>query len=382
LPPTERPPLVESLGLLAAEVPLVTTPARVKVRANFNRTGRHARGVRRRTAETGSTGQRRLTLLLVAGPLVGGLTIGTALAQRTASVSSLSPVEAADQGTAISIVDHRDTAPGLVEVRVPVPLAGVEEPVANQLLAVSPGGNTAAVAKQIGPDPTTLVLAHADQSQLRIQMPGLIAAGFAPDGSWLAVVDGKGALWRVQADTGSATHLADGPFIGGPTVEAAGSILALRVSSVEAPFVSRLARVAVDGSATAFLSDDQLVYGAQPLADGSLAVIAHGPFSTGVWRLAGAQRRALVDLGQDAVNVAVAPAGDAVAWERSGEVFIQELPSGQPVRLASGTRPRFSADGRSVLVELPEGSALIGGDGRTIEKFASQAGFATCAEGC
>jgi hypothetical protein len=240
----------------------------------------------------------------------------------------------------------------------------------------------AAIAKQVGPDPTTLLLARADQSQLLIQMPGLIAAGFAPDGSWLAAVDGTGALWRVQVDTGAATHVHDGPFIGRPTVEATGSILALSVSSVEAPFVSRLVRVAVDGSSVAFLSTDQLVYGAQPLVDGSVAVVAHAAFSTGVWRLADGQRQALVDLGQDAVNVAVAPSGDAVAWERGGEVFLQALPAGKAIRLASGTHPRFAGDGRSVLVELPEGNVLVGRDGRIIATLASQAGFAGCAGEC
>jgi hypothetical protein len=321
-------------------------------------------------------------LAVVAASFVGGLTISTAIVQRTASVSSLSPDEAADQGRTISIVRRGDLAPGLAEIHTPAAGEGVAGAGANRLLALSPSGDMAAIAKEVGPEPTTLVLARADHSQLLIQMPGLIAAGFAPDASWLAVVDGMGALWRVQADTGAAARLQDGPFIGQPTVEAVGSILALRVSSVEAPFVSRLVRVAVGGSAIAFLSADQLVYGAQPLVDGSLAIVAHAAFSTGVWRLAGGQREALVDLGQDAVNVAVAPTGDAVAWERRGEVFLQVLPAGTAIRLVSGSRPRFAGDGRSVLVERPEGNLLVGRDGRTIATLASQAGFVSCAEGC
>lgn len=362
----------------------MTSPARAKVRASSAHTGRRDAGAPRRSQSASRPSrQRRLALVLVVAPFVGGLTITTALVQRPAPVFSLSANEAENRGATISIVGHPDIAPGLAEVRVPPP--PLDDPPgigANRLLALSPNGGQAAVAQQIGPDPSTLVLARSDGSQLLVQLLGLIAAGFAPDGTWLAAVDGTGALWRVQTDSGLATHLADGPFIGRPTVEAAGGVLALRVSSVEAPFASRLARVAADGSAISYLTDDDLVYGAQRLADGSLAVVAHQASGTQVWRLASGARQQMADLGQDAVNVTVATAGDAVAWEREGEVYLRTLPAGKPTRLASGARPRFAADGRSVLVELPGGSALIGLDGRTIATFASQAAFATCADEC
>jgi hypothetical protein len=362
----------------------VTSPARAKVHASSTRTRRRDGGALISLQSAGRPSrQRRLALLLVVAPFVGGLTISTALVQRPAQVLSLSSNEAESRGATISIVGHPDLAPGLAEVRVP-PLALGDRPGigVNRLLALSPNGSQAAVAKQIGPDPSTLVLARSDGSQVLVQLPGLIAAGFASDGTWLAALDGTGALWRVQTDSGLATHLADGPFIGRPTVEAAGAILALRVSSVEAPFASRLARVSVDGSAISYLTDDELVYGAQPLADGSLAVVAHQASGTQVWRLANGARQQMADLGQDAVNVAVATAGDAVAWEREGEVYLRTLPAGKPTRLASGMRPRFAGDGRSVLVELLEGSALIGLDGRTIATFPSQAAFATCSGEC
>jgi hypothetical protein len=321
-------------------------------------------------------------MVLVVAPLVGGLTISTAVAQRPPPVASLSSGEAEDQGTTISIIGHPDLAPGLAEVRVPAFTGDAPPDGANRLLALSPSSDQAAVARQIGPNPSTLMLARSDGSQLLIQLPGLIAAGFAPDGTWLAAVDGAGALWRVQTDTGLATRLADGPFIGHPMVEAAGTILALRVSSVEAPFVSRLARVAFDGSAVSFVTDDQLVYGAQPLADGGLAIVAQQASSTQVWHLSDGTRQQLADLGQDAVNVSVAPGGDAVAWESAGQVYFRALPAGRPTWLTSGERPQFARDGQSLLVELPAGSILIGLEGDRIAAFASQAGFATCAEGC
>jgi hypothetical protein len=322
-------------------------------------------------------------MVLAVAPMVGALTISAAIAQRPPAVASLSSDQAEAQGATVSLIGHSELAPGLVEVRVPAMSGSAPSAGTNRLLAISPGGNQAAVAQQVGPNPSTLVLARTDGSQLLIQLPGLIAAGFAADGSWLAAVDGTGALWRVRADNGMATHLADGPFIGRPTVRADGTILALRVSSVEAPFVSRLAQVAVDGSGISFLTDDRLVYGAQPLDDGSLAVVAQQASSTQVWRVAGGgERQMLVDLGQDAVNVTVAQDGDAVAWESAGQVYLRTLPGGRPTRLTSGARPYFAEDGRSLLVGLPGGSALIGLDGRTIAAFASQAGFATCAGGC
>jgi hypothetical protein len=321
-------------------------------------------------------------VILVVAPVIGGLAISTALAQRLPRTASLSSGEAQHQGATIVIVGHPDLAPGLAEVRVPALTGDAAVPGVNSLLALSPNGDQAAVAQQVGPEPSNLVLARADRSQLLIQLPGLIAAGYSPDGTWLATVDGSGALWQVQTGTGVATRLADGPFIGRPIVEAAGTILALRVSSVEAPFVSRLARVAVDGSAMSYLTGDELVYGAQPLLDGSLAVVAQHGSSTQVWRVATGGRQQLVDLGKDAVNVAVAPAGDAVAWESAGQVYLRMLPAGILTRLTSGVRPQFAEDAQSLLVERPVGSALIGLDGRTIAVFASQAGFATCADGC
>jgi hypothetical protein len=361
----------------------VTNPSRASARANSTRPRhRHRHAQCNLSSTIQPVGRRRLALVLVVGPLLGGLTISTAVAQRPPSVSSLTADEVEQQGETISIVAHSDLAPGLAEVRTPA-LSGDPPTVgANRLLALSPSGGQVAIAQQVGPSPSTLVLARSDRSQLLIKLPGLIAAGFAPDGTWLAVVDGTGAMWRVQAETGAATHLADGPFIGHPIVEPGGSILALRVSSVGAPFISRLARVAADGSTISLLSDDQLVYGAKPLADGSLAVVAQEASSTHVWRLTGTARQELVDLGQDAVNVAVAPAGDAVAWESAGEVYLRALPAGRATWLLNGAHPRFAADGRSLLVELPGGSALIGLDGSRIATFDGQAAFATCAAGC
>jgi hypothetical protein len=93
-------------------------------------------------------------------------------------------------------------------------------------------------------------------------------------------------------------------------------------------------------------------------------------------------RRLLANLGRDAVNVAVAPNGSAVAWERAGEVFVQELPAGQPQLLARGVRPRFGPDGQTVLVEVESGTTLLDLRAHPIATFASQMAFGACGEGC
>ena len=347
----------------------------------------HSRAGRRAFASNAGRNQRAPTrgrlLPLLALPLIGGMTIGTALAQPPSAVTTLTAGQAAQLGSAIAIRQRRELAPGLAEVRVPGWTVATRQGGSNRLLALAPGGKLAAIAGQVGPAPATLILAHADGSQLQIRLGGLMSAGFAPGGDWVAVIDGIGSLWRVDASSGETTRLADGPFLGTPVVDGAGSILALRVASVEAPFVSRLVRVAPGGAAVTVLTDDQLVYGAQPLDDGSLAVTVHQPSGTVLVRAgANGERQLMANLGLDAVNVAVAPTGAAVAWERAGEVYAQELPAGQPQLLTRGTRSRFAPDGRTVLVEIRAGMALLDLRAQTIATFTAQVAFGACGEGC
>jgi len=164
-------------------------------------------------------------------------------------------------------------------------------------------------------------------------------------------------------------------------VEAGESVLALRVPSVEAPYRSELVRVMSDGAAMP-MTTEALIYGAQPMADGSLAAIAHRPTGTVVLRLAGGKVTVLADLGADAVNVAVDRSAAAVAWEQAGNVYLRQLPAGRALRIAAGTHPRFSADGQALLVELPTGTQLVEPDGELIATFSTQLDFAGCGEDC
>jgi hypothetical protein len=318
-------------------------------------------------------------VVLLALPLIGGLTIGSALSLPRASVRALTAAQARQEGTAITIVPHDDLAPGLAEVRV----QGWEEAsVANgdrRLLALAPGGDVAAVAAQIGPEQAPLILARSDGSQVQVELPGLMAATFAPDGSWLAVIDGSGSLWRVVVADGRALRLAEGPFLGSPRIADDGGVLTLSVASIDAPYRSRLVRVAPDGSSVTQVTDDSLVYGVEPLADGSLAVIVHEPTGTQIVRAAASGGRSLMaSLGLGPVHVDIASDGSAIAWEREGEIYVRELRAGEPRRLGNGHHPRFAPDGLTLLVDQPAGTALLDLGGRSIVTFVSQAAFGSC----
>jgi hypothetical protein len=321
--------------------------------------------------------------MLLAPAVFTGLAIGPALAQPREPALDVSADQARQTGTAISITRRGDLAPGLAEVQVQGWEPDGARDGAGTVLALAPGGGMAAVAAQIGPAPTTLIIGRADGSQLQVPMQGLISASFAPDSSYLAAIDGAGSLWRVAANSGEARHVAAGPFLGSPLIDQDGTILVMRVPSVMAPFVSHLVRVGADGSTVTELTDDELVYGAHRLDDGSLAVVVHQPGGTLVVRSGPpGPPTLLVNLGLDAVNVAVAPDGATIAWERSGQVYLQDLPAGSARLVGAGAHPRFATDGTTLLVDQPAGVTLLDRSGRALATFASQAAFEECVGGC
>lgn len=300
------------------------------------------------------------------------LAVGVAAADRPSAVVHVSASDAASTGSLIGMLPHAVGSARLVEVEVPATAT---------LLAVSPDGAQAALADQVGQLAAQLTLARADGSQLRVQLPGLISAGFSADGSWLAVVDGRGVLWKVDTGSGDAAAVADGPFLGSPIVAADGSLLLLSVASVEAPFRSRLVQVATSTGLVTQLSADELVYAAFPLADGSVAVAAHEPGGTVVRRVADGASALLADLGQGAVNVAVAKDGRAIAYELAGSVFLLDQAGGPPRSLGPGSRPCFADDVSSLLVKRGPGTAAFALDGSVLavtQRPASLAGSAGC----
>ena len=350
------------------------------VPAGGRRAPRGARPVRHPSPQGHHSNIARPSLLAAAGIVVGGLTLGSALAGQ--SVPSATP---ADQEGAtvpsIQLIEHDKMAPGLAEVRIASATRGTSADGTNRLLAIAPDGTAAAVASQIGPEPASLIIARRDGTLRSVALPGLIGAGFSPDGSWVAAIDGAGSMWHVPAAEIAPTRMSDGPYIGSPVVEANGSVLALRVSSIEAPIVSRLVRIGPDGEVDT-LTDDQLVYGAQLMADGSVAFAAHEGSRTVLKQLVAGRPRQLADLGEDAVNLSLGPSQDAVAFERSGQVFLQRLRERVEVSLGPGTRPQFAPDGQSIIVERAAGSALLALDGRQLALFDDQAAFGGCGAGC
>jgi hypothetical protein len=315
---------------------------------------------------------RRIGLVALVPVALALLGVGIASADRPVGALRLTSADAARSGALIGLLPHAVGSSNLLEV---------EAPGAAALVAVSADGGQAALADQLGQASGTLTIAHGDGSQLRITLPGLVSAGFATDGLWLAVVDGRGALWRIDTATGDAVEIAAGPFLGSPVSAADGSLLLLSVSSVEAPYRSRVVRVSPSG-AVAPLTNDELDYAAYPLADGALAVASHQDGRILVRRLSGGASLLLADLEPGAVNVAVASDGRRIAYELSGSgVELLDWPGASPRHLGSGSRPCFAADASSLLVRRGLGTAALALDGSVLTVTQRQAGLAG-AVGC
>ena len=306
--------------------------------------------------------------------LIGLLAIGVVAAELPVRVTRLSAADAERAGATIRVARRAVGDSTLVEV----------DPQAARLtlLAISADGRQAALTDQVGESSGSLVLADADGSQQRIQLPGLIGAGFAADAAWLAVVDGRGALWRVESSSGRSELLAEGPFIGSPAVAEDGSVLLLAVSSVQAPYRSALVRLDPATGVATPVADEELVYGAFPLEGGAIAIVAHERGSTVVHRLADGNDRLLVDLGPGAINAAVAPDGLHIAFERDGaRIFLLDVAGPAPQHIGAGSRPCFGADGSALLVRREGERVVLAADGSLLTVASALSAFAGSA-GC
>jgi hypothetical protein len=309
-------------------------------------------------------------LLLVTIPLVSTIALrATSAADPSAAPALLDASQARRAGQLIELRRHPDLPAPLVEVVGTGPLTPI---------AVTADGSAIALADRPGLDPATLVIAAADGSQVRVQMDGLLAAGFAPDGSWLAASDGTGRLWRISRDGALPAPLADGPFAGPILVEPSGSILTLAVASVEAPFTARLVRLNAVSGGTVELVDEELVYDVQPLRQGGLAIIAHHPDGTVVESLRDGALHVVAGLGAGAINVSVSADERTIAWERNGEVYVRS--DAGEVRIATGTRPRISPDGSMLTIETNGGGRALAPDGSLLAALAGPAVLLPCGE--
>ncbi len=248
---------------------------------------RHNVGGRRRPPLT----IRTLLAVLLS---IGGA--GLASAQPPAPVAVVLAADAAARaGLSIPIDVHPLMGDAVVQLRLAPAGAGSEavRRTALRVLAAAPGGSAVATADRVDDPVGGLTIAHADGSQVRTALPGVAGAAFAPDGSWLAAVDGQGRVWRVDPKGGFASRLAEGPFGGALAFARDGALLVIKVASVEAPYTSHLVRIDPDGGhfTTVAGIDEPLVLSAQPLSDGSLAAAVH---PLGAASLSGGSRRAAV----------------------------------------------------------------------------------------
>ena len=313
-------------------------------------------------------------VMIAALPIVAALlATGLTSAEPQSDVLRLSAADAERSASTISLV--REAVAGSTLIEVDPPQEG------SALLAISASGRAVALADRVGELSGLLTLALEDGSQQLIPFPGLLAASFAVDGSWLAVIDGRGALWQLDAQSGQRKLLDDGPFVGSPLIADDGSLLMLAVPSVEAPFQSHLVRVTLPSGVAQTLSDEELVYAAFPLDGGALAIVAHDTGRTIVRQLTDTGERPWLDLGVGAVNVTVAPNG-LVAFERTGEgIFVTAGPGSPPRSIGAGSRPCFAPDGSSLLVRRGSQRVAVALDGSLLATTDDLAGFAG-SEGC
>lgn len=322
----------------------------------------------------------RTPLLLAAGALAFGVTL--VLVQLSPEVRAGPPPpvtliemdELRAAGLAVTLTRRTVAGVPLVEPR-PSGRAPRLRP-----LAAAPDGLTMAVSTVepgvIGP----LTLARADGSQLEVELPGLRGAAFEPGGTWLAVVDLAGAVWRVDAASGTAVRLAEGPYGPDPSVLPDGRILLVRVSAVDAPIWATAETVDADNvhaPLTGSLGpEEQLVYGVTPLADGSVALVRHRiGGGVAVVRLdeSGAETQLTELHGAAAVSVSVD--GRWLAWQEAGATWLAAANAvGEARAIGTGEPVRFSPDATLLLILGAEATDIVDLAGERID----QAGPGAC----
>lgn len=320
---------------------------------------------------------RHLLVLLSLLPFATGLAIGVASAEPPPAVVHLDAAGARRSGVSVSLRRHDQRGAALVEVGLLAASPGA------RVLAVAPDGSSVALAVTPTSPDGELAVATADGGQVRVRLPGVTAAGFAPAGDRLAVIDGSGSVWLVDADTGASRRVGDGPFVGSPTFETDGSLLLLVASSFEAPYRSQPVVVAVsDGSSTP-ISDDELVYAVFPLTDGARAIVVHERGGTVVKRLRGTDASIIAELGPDATGVTVTADGSRIAFQRGDAgIFLVDRPGAPPRWISDGFAPSLSPDGELLLVRRGASTALLSVEGALVAAYDGAAAFIGCTEEC
>jgi hypothetical protein len=257
------------------------------------------------------------------------------------------------------------------------------------VVALAPDGLGAAFSDQPPGQVVPLTVTRADGSQADVALPGARGVAFAADGSTLVVIDGAGALWRIDPTTGASVRVAVGPFGSSPSLLADGRILAVRLSSVEAPAWARAVFVDPEtGQEAPVMSGDEageaLVYQALPLDDGGVGIVRHRD-EGGITVLLvgdGQAHHSILDL--DAVaTVDLTRDGTLLAWSAMGRAYLS--PAGQVAAardVGPADRVRFSPNGALLLLSTAGAGTVLDVSGRVVGPVSPAACWLGDGRGC
>lgn len=330
----------------------------------------------------------RIPLLLAAGAVALGVIL--LLAQASPQVRAGPPPPVTTLDAAVLRDSERSLALAHRSVAgVPlVELLPAGRAKGSRALAAAPDGLTLAVSSAdigvVGP----LTLAREDGSQLEIALPGIRGAAFEPGGAWLAAVDLAGSLWRIETASGAAVRLGDGPYGPELSVLADGRILVVRLSAVDAPLWAAAESVDGSGAVTALSGsaapEAQLVYGAAPLADGSVALVRHRiGGGVAIVRLDAKGTESTMAQIDGAAAVAVSTDGELLAWPASGTTWLANANAvTDAIAIGDGSAVRFSPDGSLLLVLGADSSTIVDRSGQRIDQAGPQACWVGGGRGC
>lgn len=321
-----------------------------------------------------------LVAVLAVSVLVPLVLVSAGRAQLAPSHRTLGPAEVERLGLGVEVARRQEGRQLLVSISSRS-ARGEAEP---RLLAAAPDGGPVALADRLGVGPAELLITRPDGGLTITAMDGLLGAAFAPDGSWLAAVDGTGTLWRADPGDGATAMLAEGPFAGAVEHAPDGRLLLLLLSSVEAP-TSSLPVLLDPATGTlepvAGVAGEGLVYRARAVP-GGIGLVVHRPDGSKELRRANAPD-VLVTVPPTAGTIDFAPDLSAVAY-RSGDDEITLLhPLGAAGRtVAGGGQPRFSPDGTRLLVELGGTTVTLEVASGRVTPVGGQAVWAACEGEC
>ena len=348
--------------------------------------------VRHRSANGGRSRLRAAVPILIMVSLASLSGAQIAHADPPPPAQTMTAAQARGSGSAVGVIKHSERGGQVLELRLPLPRISISGlPASEQARRAAAryldnaSNGAVAVADSMGDPGAGLLISLPDGSQAHTALAGVTGAAFAADGSWLAAVDSRGRLWRIEAKTGAASQLAQGPFMGSIHFTRAGELLLVEAASTEAPFPSVVVRFSPATRRSVFVDhEDGFVFSASELSDASVAVTAH-VFGGGVEvrRVTQGSSERLASLDSRAIDASLSDDGSRIAYSVAGTVLLHDVAKGSTDRLARGEMPRVAHDGGSLLVLRDGQTALLAADGTQLDQFSTAAvGWASCEGRC